>query len=271
MPRRRLRLGAHYATATLDRQIGPLRVWEFIHPPGCRIPEHRHERAHLVIMLAGSVAERGADGSMTAIGEGDAVLYPRGATHANTFGGGGARSLGIEFEADYLPKLMPQDLPRLGRSLVLGRSAKRAGLKIAQAARVGDASRLEHAVRSLALEFAKATVPEPDWVTLIKNELRKRAVHEPDIHELARRARRHPAHVMREFRRHVGVTVGEFVRALRVAEACRELRTPRARLCDVALANGFADQSHFARTFQRFMNMTPAEYHLMNMSPINKH
>ncbi|MBP6012687.1 MAG: AraC family transcriptional regulator [Alphaproteobacteria bacterium] len=264
MPRRRLRLGAHYATTTLYRQIGPLRVWEFMHPPGCRIPEHRHERAHLVIMLAGGVAERETDGSTTVFEEGDAVLYPRGATHANTFGGVGARSLGVEFEADYLPNLMPHDLPRLGRNLALGRSAKRAGLKIAHAARAGAASRLERAVRSLVLEFARAAVPEPDWVSLIKDELRERAVLEPDIRELARRARRHPAHVMREFRRHVGVTVGEYVRALRVAQACRELRTPRARLSDVALAHGFADQSHFVRTFQRFMNMTPDEYRKMH-------
>jgi AraC-like DNA-binding protein len=35
---------------------------------------------------------------------------------------------------------------------------------------------------------------------------------------------------------------------------------PGAKLSDIAAAAGFADQSHFARTFKRFTNMTPDAY-----------
>lgn len=260
MTRRRLRLGAHYATTVLDRRIGPLRVWKFIHPPGCRIPEHRHERAHVFVLLSGSFAEYESDGATTIYKEGDATLYPRGATHANAFGPVGATTLGIEFEADYLPQLIPDDLARLGRSFALGRSAKQDGLRIARAARAASPQQLERFVQTLIRDFAETLSPEPDWIAAIKAALRERPATEPDIRELASRAGRHPAHVMREFRRYVGVPVGEYLRAVRVAQACAELRKPHTRLSDLALAHGFSDQSHFARTFQRFMNMTPDEY-----------
>ena len=263
MPRRKLRLGKHYAAVTLDRKIGQLRVWEFVHPPGCVIPEHRHERAHAIVILAGGFAEHKKDGSTSEHRCGDAILYPRGAVHANTVGEAGAVSLGIEFEADYLPQLVPGELPRLGRSVALARSAKRYADRVMRAARSQDpdaAEDVERAVRALVLRIVRERPPEPAWIGKVKAALDAALHLEPDIAKLAREVGRHPAHLMREFRRYVGVPVGEYARALRIARACDDLRRPDIRLSDIAAAHDFADQSHFARTFQRFMNMTPDAY-----------
>lgn len=263
MPQRKLRLGKHYAAATLDRQIGQLRVWEFVHPPGCAIPEHRHERAHAVVILAGGFAQHEKDGSTSEHRCGEAILYPRGAVHANTVGEAGAVTLGIEFEADYLPQLVPGELARLGRSVALARNAKRYADRVASAARNQDpraAEEVERAVRALVLRIIRGRAPEPAWIDAVKAALEVAPHLEPDIAKLARDVGRHPAHLMREFRRYVGVPVGEYARALRIARACDDLRRPHVRLSDIAVAHDFADQSHFARTFQRFMNMTPDAY-----------
>jgi AraC family transcriptional regulator len=48
--------------------------------------------------------------------------------------------------------------------------------------------------------------------------------------------------------------------------ACRSLATSTAALSEIALANGFADQSHFSRTFKRFTGMTPAVYRSLTKS-----
>jgi AraC family transcriptional regulator len=47
---------------------------------------------------------------------------------------------------------------------------------------------------------------------------------------------------------------------LRIEDACRRLATSDAPLVAIALDAGFADQSHFAKTFKRQTGMTPAEY-----------
>jgi AraC family transcriptional regulator len=74
---------------------------------------------------------------------------------------------------------------------------------------------------------------------------------------------------MRAFRQHVGVTVGEYARARLVARAGEDLKRGETPLSDIALAYGFADQSHFSRTFKRFMNMTPDAYRKAHANTTN--
>ena len=255
MTQQKLRLGEHYSAIRLDRRIGSLRILEFEHLPGATIPEHRHERAHLIVLLEGAYLEH-ERGDATERMTGDAALYPRGATHSNTIGNKGARTLAIEFEADDLPRLVPGAFSRIGRTLHLKNAP---GATLAAAAR-GPATQLEQCVRELLARMVGEADREPDWITAIRAELDRDGAPDPNIAELAKAAGRHPAHVMREFRRHAGVPIGEYARARRIARACEALHDLETPISDIAIAHGFADQSHLARTFKRFMNMTPDEY-----------
>jgi AraC family transcriptional regulator len=62
------------------------------------------------------------------------------------------------------------------------------------------------------------------------------------------------------FRQQYGCTVGDYVRKLRLDFASRQLATSSASLAAIALAAGFADQSHFTKAFRRASGMTPAEW-----------
>jgi AraC family transcriptional regulator len=69
-----------------------------------------------------------------------------------------------------------------------------------------------------------------------------------------------PVHLARTFRRHRGESIGQCVRRLRVRHARLLLDDGAGDLATVALDAGFADQSHFTRTFRRLTGMTPGEY-----------
>ena len=60
------------------------------------------------------------------------------------------------------------------------------------------------------------------------------------------------------FRRSVGEGIGDHIHRLRVRTACERLLDPHASLAEVSFATGFADQSHFTRSFRRITGMTPA-------------
>jgi len=68
----------------------------------------------------------------------------------------------------------------------------------------------------------------------------------------------HRVHVARAFRDHLGCTVGDFVRRLRVQRACELLTGTTIPLSDVAMRAGFFDQSHMTRVVKRFLGVTPA-------------
>jgi AraC-like DNA-binding protein len=78
--------------------------------------------------------------------------------------------------------------------------------------------------------------------------------------EIASRLAKHPSHVAREFRRHEGVSVGEYARRCRLELASIRLRTTTESIAELAVSAGFCDQSHFTNAFHRLFGVTPAKY-----------
>lgn len=66
-------------------------------------------------------------------------------------------------------------------------------------------------------------------------------------------------HLNRVFSEEVGMPPHAFQTQVRIAKA-KELIRSGFSLSEVALATGFADQSHFNRHFKRLMKITPGEY-----------
>jgi AraC family transcriptional regulator len=250
----KIRFGEYYGRAVLQRTVESLRVWEFAHAPFCQIPAHTHERAHLIGVLAGSMVDSDG-GSETELLAGDVALYPRGATHSTSMGAEGSRSVVFEFEADDLPRILPAYFPQLGKSLVLRGRMTEAVARTAH----GSREEIEAAVREMLAEPPGNVAAEPAWLGVVKAEVDRTGALEPDVDALAALAGRHPAHL----------TLGEYARARLVARAGEELRRGEKPLSDIALAYGFADQSHFSRTFKRFMNMTPDAYRKAHANTTN--
>lgn len=72
----------------------------------------------------------------------------------------------------------------------------------------------------------------------------------------------------RKFLQHVGVTPSLFKRICKFQAALEQLESNTFDvLSDVAYAHGFADQSHFIRTFKEFTGLTPKEY-LLQPTPV---
>lgn len=68
----------------------------------------------------------------------------------------------------------------------------------------------------------------------------------------------HPVHLARQFKRHFGFTIGEYLRRVRVEFITRHLSTKRT-LAELALQAGFSDQSHLSRVFKQVTGRTPSQ------------
>ena len=100
----------------------------------------------------------------------------------------------------------------------------------------------------------------PQWLQRVKNILEQHFAEPYKLAEIAAVAGVHPVHLAREFRKHYGSSIGEYLRKVRIEYACRELMCSNAAVANIACAAGFVDQSHFSRTFKRLCGMTPGRY-----------
>lgn len=67
--------------------------------------------------------------------------------------------------------------------------------------------------------------------------------------------------LQRKFLQNVGVTPQLFIRITKFNNTFNQLKSKtHFYLTDIAYDNGFADQSHFNRTFKEFTGMTPSQY-----------
>jgi len=118
---------------------------------------------------------------------------------------------------------------------------------------------LEIMVESCRSSAVESSTP-PRWLRRAIDYLHAHYAEAPTVGDIAEAVGVHPAHLSRMFRRHEGVTVGDYLRRLRI-EAARDMLAGSDRpLGEIALQTGFSDQSHFSRLFRAATGHTPASY-----------
>jgi AraC family transcriptional regulator len=106
----------------------------------------------------------------------------------------------------------------------------------------------------------------PSWLYQVREILHDQFSEHLTLASIAKSAGVHPVHMAREFRKHFRLTIGEYLRQLRIQFACAKLSNSDSALPEIALEAGFSHQSHFSRTFKRLTGMTPAEYRKISRS-----
>jgi AraC family transcriptional regulator len=98
------------------------------------------------------------------------------------------------------------------------------------------------------------------WLEPLRERLHERLCDRPTLDELAASAGVHPVYLARSFRERYGLSIGEYLRRVRLEWSAVQLASTETPLAVVAADAGFADQSHFTRTFKRRTGLTPGEY-----------
>lgn len=248
------------------RKTTGLVVAEVAYEPGQRIHREAHEHARFVLVLSGSLTERGAGETVT---HGPSTLLFRRANEPRSYAVAtrGARCLVVDMDDAWLERAR-QEAPLLSRSVWFRR-----GLLLHLAHRLygefrqrDEVSRL--AVESLALgvlaeasrrDESAAQQRVPVWLLVAMALIEERFREPLPLAAVAKSVGVHPVHLARTFRRVHQTTVAAYVRQLRIDFARSQLVGP-AGLSEIAYAAGFCDQSHFSRCFKRHTGLTPAEY-----------
>jgi AraC family transcriptional regulator len=248
------------------RAVGGLSLSETRYAPGTRLPRHSHEYGYFCLVRRGTFREE-YGGRQRSCGPLTLAFHPPGELHAEEIG----RSEVWSFNVEVAPSWP-----------LLAGSAVRLDWPFDTRAQplVGLAVRLFHefhrpdassglVIEGLALELlglslrAASGEPEgspPAWLHRVRELLNDSCPGAPDLAKLAADAGVHPGYLTAAFRRHFGCSIGDYARRRRVLLACQQLANTDRPLAAIAGENGFADQSHFTRTFKRIVGVTPGDY-----------
>jgi AraC family transcriptional regulator len=232
-----------------------------------RLPDHEHALAHFYLVLRGACVDshgRNSDHCASST----LMFHPAGARHSCDYQGSGARTFSLHLGEDWLERVREHSgLP--DRSIrIQGGAPVCLATRLYAELRDMDAA-LPLVIEGLALQLLGevfCTPPAPlerrstRWPRRVRDLLHARFAERLALDEIARAVGIHPDRLCHGFREQYGCSVGEYVRRLRVEFACRQLATSDAALVEIALAAGFADQSHFSKIFKRRMGMTPAAF-----------
>lgn len=102
----------------------------------------------------------------------------------------------------------------------------------------------------------------PRWLDAVREMLHENYSGETTLQSLAESAGVHPVYLARQFRKFYHMTVGDYIRQLRIEKASHQLSNTKQSISEIALATGFYDQSHFSNVFKKHTGMTPVEFRL---------
>ena len=249
------------------RYVSGFQMMEGLYYANTSVPRHSHEQAVFCIALKGRCAE--IYGSEVREYQPLTVQFlPPNETHSLEISSLEVRAFSVE--------VAPQWLDRTSEySLSLDKSVHSRGGLLSRLLmtlykefhQMDDASPL--AVEGLALEMLAevsrrqikvSDCKPPRWLAQALDLLREQFSGHLTVTQIATSVGVHPVHLARGFRRFYRCTIGEYIRQLRIEHACHELCASDTSLAAIASGAGFSDQSHFSRTFKRFMEMTPAQY-----------
>ena len=237
------------------------------HFPRHAYPMHVHDTWTVLLVDSGTV-RYDLDRHEHATGRSLVTLLPPGVAHdGRSTAEGGFRKRVLYLDADRI------DPARVGRAVdrpdwVDGALRVELDLVHRALARTGDEleaeSRLALVTDRLSRHLGRGPVEvaiarEPLLVSRLRDLLDEHLADGLTLEEAGRVLGRHPAHLVRAFRRETGVPPHRYVVGRRL-DAARRLLLAGERPADVAVAVGFHDQAHLTRHFKQLLGVPPGRY-----------
>lgn len=254
-------------TVSKSREVSGLVLTDTTFDSGQLLPRHSHQNAHFCLLLEGAFTEVCSRRTLECKPMSLSFLAA-GETHLDRFHGSRTRCFIIDIAPQWIELAGEHRVEFDGAANFQTGILSHTALKLHQEFYRKDAAS-SLAIEGLVLEImahaSRQMINKPDrsapyWLGRARDFLYAHFSETLSHAEIAEAVGVHPVHLAREFKRHYRCTVGEYTRRLRIEYACHKISTTDLSLLEIALAAGFFDQSHFARTFKRLMGVSPAEY-----------
>jgi AraC family transcriptional regulator len=266
-----LRAGSFYGAIQGKRELGGAIFTDLSHQSPRKLPTHSHELPFFGLVMAGQYGERYGR-QQTFFSPFTIMFRPAGVPHEDEIGPRGVKFFEIEVRPNWRKRLEDcsgtlnhayEDCAG-GRVLWLGMKLYRE-LHSGAADELATESLLSELLACVgcARERSRGKDGRPLWLGRVLDKINADYSDRLTLDPLSAEAGVHPVHLSRVFRRWTGQGIGEYVHRLRIRAACEQMLQTEMPIAEIGLAAGFADQSHFTRSFRRVTGMSPARFRSM--------
>lgn len=245
-----------------NQQFCRLALSDVYYAPGLNLTPHAHERGKICVVVQGDYRER-IGWQTIQYRPFHCVYHPPRFDHSDGVGEGGMHLLSLAFDGDLFDGMDSRTLELAPVRELTGRSqvwrilrlftASSSLLPIEVEAAAIDIITDIVSIRSEVPQCHRSLIAARDFVIAnYRSNL--------TLAEVARAVDLHPVYLGQLFTRKARQTLGDFVNDLRVRAAAEALCCESSSLAEIAVANGFYDQSHFSRVFRHKVGMPPGAF-----------
>ena len=260
-------LKGFFGRSLTAQDFGQFVITERQYPAGYSTPVHAHERPLFCVVLDGAYEEQHSRKRLTC-SRTTMLFHAAEEEHLERFADCGGRSLIVEMETAWVDRI--REIAGVGIHTSAAQDSgmlRPMGSRLYREFLTGDpASRLiiEGLLFEITGEFFRAErrqeTQRPRWLGRAVEMIQDNFPRRLSLAKIADEVGVHPVHLAQSFRRFHGCTIGDYVRRIRIDYACQQLVRTDTAFVDLAIAAGFADRSHFARTFKRAVGILPSQY-----------
>lgn len=231
-----------------------------------KVDWHYHENAYFTFILHGKVIEGNKKERFNCI-PGSLLYHHWQEPHYNIKPTGYTRGFHIEINKHWFDQFILENNTLQGSICVVDPDIKLLLYQIfKEAKRNDDASSIT--IQSLVLNtiltlngYSNSILNKrPAWVKKIRDILNDEFNHKLSLNYLVKTLDIHPVHLSRDFSKYFNCNIGEYIRKIKIEKSLSLLSNRQYNLTSIAFECGFADQSHFTRSFKALNGMSPSAY-----------
>lgn len=223
---------------------------------------HYHQNPHYSHIIVGGSKELRPRDAQTQL-PGDGLYYYPGIPHRNIEYRPGTRIFNIEIDTSFF-KAHDLHIPAADLMFSDRLPVNSSGLvKLLKQHYFHDQhSRL--AIEQLCAELITSnpavTKYSPAWSRNIVAVMHDHWDQSLSLAQLSAKVNIHPVTLSKYFSRYFHCSLGDFARKIKIDRAIQLMRSQKLSLTEIAYQCGFADQSHFTKTFYLFTGLLPKQY-----------
>lgn len=247
-----------------------LRVSRYL--PRTQMAPHQHDEVSMNIVVSGNFLEC-IDRVERAYVRGTASFCPAATMHSQQFGAMSVRQISFRPHASWLDYLADCKTRLDEAPHIYSTTFRHLGDRLLDEIRRDDgfsAIACEGIMLEIVAAFGRARsevvarAKPPAWLCAAREFIHENAFASLSMIQIAHEAGRHEIHLAREFRRFFGISVGGYLRRLRIEQVEKLILGPQVPIGEIALSCGFASHAHLCRVFKAHFGVTPSDYRTRN-------